>query len=135
MIDQTKLFNKLSSLLGSKYAATMYLAKKARTKQEELKFLITESEALTWALTHKLPPSFNIRISTKSRKLKDIEDILNYVEDDEVQTAARHSFRLSVKCSHLIYVYIKVTDESRQSRVRILTRIMFYKYKEENKDA
>ena len=66
-------------------------------------------------------------------KLK--KDILNYVEDDEVQSAARESFRCSVDSDHLVYIYRKIQSRDKQSRVRILTRMMYYKYKEENYNA
>lgn len=134
-ITDIELFSKLSELFDSKYEATMYLAKKARNKQQELRYLITESEALTFALTDDIPKTVEKRIMIKSSSLREIEDILNYVEDKEVQNAARTSFRKSVEIDHLIYQYKKITNESKQARVRILTRIMFYKYKEDTRYA
>lgn len=134
-IEEKRIFDQLSQLLGSTYAACMYLASKARSKQESMKYLITESESLSWALTGELPKTVKDRMNTKSRMMKDIEDILNYVEDDEVQSAARESFRFSVDSGHLVYIYRKIQSRDKQSRVRILTRMMYYKYKEENYNA
>lgn len=131
-IQQKDLFDKLSKLLGSQYSACMYLSKKARQKKTELDNLITESESLTWALTEVLPDNYKIRLTAKSAMFSIVEDILNYVEDVEVREAARKSFRDSVECEYLIYSYMTVQDESRQSRVRILTRMMFYRFKEDN---
>lgn len=134
-IDEKRIFDHLCCLLGSNYAACMYLASKARSKQESMKYLITESEALSWALTGELPSIVKDRMNIKSRMMKEIEDILNYVEDDEVQSAARESFRSSVDCGHLVYIYMKIQSTDKQSRVRILTRMMYYKYKEDKYHA
>lgn len=132
MLKQKELFDNLSKLLGSPYAACMYLAKTARNQQAELHNLISESEAITWALTNELPKNYEVRLNARSKLLSNVEDILNYVEDSEVEIAARQSFRDSIQCEHLVYNYLKIEDESRQSRVRILTRMMFYKFKEDS---
>lgn len=134
-IQQKQLFDSLSSVLGSSYAACMYLAKKARNEKTKLDNLISESEALTWALTNKMPKSYELRRTSKNALFSRVEDILNYVDDNEIREAAKQSFRDSVECEHLIYSYMKISDESRQSRVRVLTRMMFYKFKEDNEDV
>lgn len=135
MLNEKELFDNLAKVIGSTYGACMYIAKLSRQKRIELNNLISESEAITWAVTNKLPDNYEERLKARSASLKSIEDILNYVEDDEVQNAARQSFRDSIQCEHLIYNYLKVNDASKQSRVRILTRMMFYKFKEDNHNA
>ena len=135
MLLEKQLFDNLSKKLGSDYYTCLYLAKLARNQRTQLNNLISESEALTWALTNELPDDLDDRIRAKSASLKNIEDILNYVEDAEVQNAARQSFRDSIECEHLVYNYLKVSDSSKQARVRILTRIMFHRFKEDNKNA
>ena len=135
MLLEKQLFDDLSKKLGSDYYTCLYLAKLARNQRTQLNNLISESEALTWALTNKLPDDLDDRIRAKSASLKNIEDILNYVEDAQVQNAARQSFRDSIECEHLVYNYLKVSDSSKQARVRILTRIMFHRFKEDNKNA
>ena len=135
MLLEKQLFDNLSKKLGSDYYTCLYLAKLARNQRTQLNNLISESEALTWALTNELPDDLDDRIRAKSASLKNIEDILNYVEDAEVQNAARQSFRDGIECEHLVYNYLKVSDSSKQARVRILTRIMFHRFKEDNKNA
>ena len=132
MLNEKQLFDKLAKVIGSTYGACMYLAKLSRQKRIELKNIISESEAITWAISNKLPDNYEERVKARSASLRAIEDILNYVEDDEVQNAARQSFRDSIQCEHLVYNYLKVSDSSKQCRVRILTRMMFYKFKEDN---
>lgn len=135
MLNEKELFDNLARAIGSTYGACAYIAKLSRQKRIELNNLISESEAITWAITKKLPDNYKDRVKARSASLKHIEDILNYVEDEEVQNAARQSFRDSIQCEHLVYDYLKVKDASKQSRVRILTRMMFYKFKEDNHNA
>lgn len=135
MIDEKRIFDTLSLALGSKYAACNYLSSKAHNKQKEFNYLISESEAITFALTGDIPSSYDRRLKARSASLKQIEDILNYVEDEEVQVASRESFRNSVGCGHLVYSYMRISNVNKQARVRILTRMMYYKYKEDQSNA
>lgn len=120
---------------GSTYQAIQHLSKVARKKLKEVDNNIQDSQALTWALTG-LEPDVKQNMKDKvyhSKKFYQeeyMDDMLCYVDDEEVCESVRESFRASKKVNHLIYVYNHTLDEHRKSRVRILTRMVWdYKIK------
>lgn len=116
---------------GSTYQAIQHLSKLARKKLKELDNSIQDSQALTWALTGvkpDVPETKHKKVYHSNRFYQEeyMNDILCCVDDKEVCESVRESFRASKQVNHLIYVYNNTLDESRKSRVRILTRMIWY---------
>lgn len=114
---------------GSKFAAVNYLAKQARINLKQVNNTILDSQALSWALTGKQPEIHPDRKSVGDDfitiKLNYLDELLCYVDDEEVCESVVDSFYESLEKRHLIYVYNNDLDESRKARVRILTRMIW----------
>lgn len=120
-------FRKLVDECGSPYAAVNHIAMEARRKLKEVDSQILDSKAITWALTG-IPPKIHNR--NEAYYLRDeaqayLDDMLCYVDDEDVCESVRNSYKTSKRANHLIYVYKNDLDESRRARVRILTRIVW----------
>lgn len=123
------IFDQYVQALGSKFAAIVYVSKLARQRAKSVDNCILESEALSWVLTGIEPLAVSKwRKGLLNRKrLRDryAEDRLMYVEDNDVRDAVALTIQESQRSSHLIYLYNNVKDESRQARVRILSRMIW----------
>lgn len=126
MIEDIRVFQELSEQLGSSFAATMYIAAEARKLAESYDNVISHSEALNWVVTGVRPTILDrinvTEIHTDTSKL----DILNYIDDEEVKAAVRCSYEASCRSRNLVYEYNQVSDESRQTRIRVITRLIWY---------
>lgn len=129
---QKREFDALADKIGSPFAAVNYIAQSARKKRQEVDNRILESEAITWAVTGIQP-----KLRKKIPKVADwynlslIDEVLSYVDDEQVAISVRESYNESAKVHHLIYCYHKGLDESRKARVRILTRMIWYNIQQE----
>lgn len=122
-------FCKLERQLGSAYAAVNYISSEARKLASKYDDLILHSEAIEWIVTGKKPKILsNIsKVCNRSNYVKSyIDEVLCYVDDNNVCESVRYSINASKSSNHLIYVYKDVPDPSRQARVRVLTRMIWY---------
>lgn len=122
-------FHKLEHKLGSPYAAVNYISSEARKLASKYDNVILHSEAIDWVITGEKPKIISGvgKLSTKLNYVKSyIDEILCYVDDASVCESVRYSIDASRSSNHLIYVYKDVPDESRQARVRVLTRMIWY---------
>lgn len=122
-------FHQLEQELGSSYAAVNLIASEARKLATQYDNKILHSEAIDWYLTGNKPKILNdkYKLYTSSNYVRSyVDEVLSYVDDIGVCESVRHSISASRSSNHLIYVYKDVSDDFRQARVRVLTRIIWY---------
>lgn len=122
-------FNRYVSNFGSRFAAVVYVSELARIHAKRAHNKILESEAISWVLTGDRPQILNDTkhiIRSRSRlKLDYVHDKLCCIDDIDIKDAVYTTLKYSVQSSHLIYLYNNVNDECRQSRVRVLSNILW----------
>lgn len=116
--------------LGNPYLAVKTIAIWARDVLRKYDNKLLTSEVLTWIIQGKPPASldqFDAASKKRSRKTKsDLEELLCYVDDDDVCNAVRMSYTESHNKDELSFVYGSVVDDDRQARVRVLMRMLWY---------
>lgn len=116
---------------GSPFSAVQQIAKEARFRAESNDNIIMHSEAISWVISGNKPDILNRYTTRRARRVNAyisiIDDVLSEVDDEDVCNAVRESIKTSKNVNHLIYMYKSVHGEDRQARVRILTRIVWYK--------
>ena len=113
-------FNSLSKAHGQFYA-TLVIAKSALEVCKQLPGRIEVSTAIDYVASGKSinPEDF------PNHRLDVAKDYTLYILDEEVRTAILVSYEKSLACDNLVYDYQSITDEPRQQRVRIVTRILW----------
>ena len=123
-------FNEIvSKFNGNRYQAVQYIQKQSRKLLEYTDNRITDSEAITWVLTGEKPDYESRKTFNEiTAKYEDayVDEILCYIDDKQVCESIRLSIRKSDKSKNLVYRYTKGLDESKKSRVRVVTRIIWY---------
>lgn len=130
-------FDALVAKSGSTFDTIQQLSLQSRKKMKECQNVISESEALTWAVSGVAPK--NIRKRMKARELRlnayqpvryyqeeYMEDLLTGVDDIDIRQSVRKSFNKSKEVGHLIYMYINDLSDGNKARVRILTNLVWY---------
>lgn len=116
-------FKQLEEKLGSKYLAINYVSTLARKLKKSVDDCISESEAITWALTGEKP---EIRKKTNYIDYSSLDEVLCYVDDVDVCESVRMSYMKSLKEKHLLYRYKEGINYYQKARVRILVRMVWY---------
>lgn len=136
-LKQIEQFEQLSAALGSTYAAVRFITIEARKTSRRYNYQLLDSESISWVLTGEKPNSAiryeqeikeKKRIQSLSTKyiLSVVDEKLCYVDDKSVCKSVRASIKASREARHLVYVYIDLDDDYQHSRVRILTRMIWY---------
>ena len=125
-LKQLQRFNQLVDTLGSPYAATNYLARLARKLLVDNDNRLLESEAITWALTGEKPKLHRKRADYSLPSMEIVDEVLCYVDDEDVCESVKDSYNKSLQAKHLIYCYSHELTEYQRSRVRILMRMIWY---------
>lgn len=115
---------------GSVYGAINYVAKRARKLASESEDQILDSHALSWAITGVRPEPRKYHrpadiVSNAKTQEEYLDDLLCYIDDEDVKLSVSESYRCCITCGHLIYFYTEGLDEARRSRVRILTNMVW----------
>lgn len=112
------------------YEVVKNIAKLAREKEEDCNRHILHSEAITWVVQGIEPAERNKDQYTKTpatvKNENKLNELLSYVDDVEISEAVKNSFIKSKYNKFLTFVYDDIVDISRQTRVRILTRMLWY---------
>jgi hypothetical protein len=119
----------------NRFSVVTTIAQIARERSKDYNGYILDSQALTWVIQGIEPeyikgPNLNMNKYIKPFEQVNIDDMLSYVDDNEVCDAVIESYNESKKQNHLIYLYKNIEDEPRKARVRILSRMFWYKFKE-----
>lgn len=112
------------------YEVVKNIAKLAREKEQECNRHILHSEAITWVVQGIEPAERNKDQYTKTlatvKNENKLNELLSYVDDVEVSEAVKHSFIKSKHNKFMTFIYDGISDVSRQTRVRVLTRMLWY---------
>lgn len=133
ILSQYDTFNRLLDQFDSPYKVVNYVANKARNVAKQCNYKILDSEAISWVLNGEDDVALDNIIRRCKRRYTgkyQIDDILNYIDDEQVCEAVKESITNSRRLHHLIYIYKDVSDEPRKSRVRILTNMLWYRFSE-----
>lgn len=125
-------FDALAEKLGSPFAAVNFVAKSARARRQSVDNRILESEAITWVVTGIQPKLRNkMPDINQLGNVSYLDEVLSYVDDEQVVESVRASYCESTKAHHLIYCYHNSLDDNRKARVRVLTRMVWYNIRQE----
>lgn len=137
MYDKEQLKKYIDLCDGNVFRATNLVANLARELANRYDNLILYSEAIHWVLTGEKPNILGednkVKYKFRSKKKLPHVDILCNIDDPIIKSAVQSSFTKSKKLGHLTYVYNNISDEYEQARVRILSRMLWYKYDEERR--
>ncbi len=133
MLTDLKLFNDLadSCYHGNRFEACRWVIKESRRRLSNLDTSLLESHSLTWVVTGKKPKFHDDCQAKLLRKFQRVEDLLNYIEDQEIVKSVLKSLGLSKSLNHLTYSYQNAMSEAQCTRVRILTNILWYNQQED----
>lgn len=129
-VNDNEKMNDLVKNLNSPYAACLYSAKIAKQLQKDANNVISESDALTWAISG-IPPSnlekkLKIKFSKENIRESDrIDTVLANIDEDYIRSAVLKSYRASIRSKRLVYEYNGITDKYIKTRIRILTKMAF----------
>ena len=126
MDSQFSQFYKKLSNSSSIYSDVMSISNQARELSKRSGESILHSEAISMVLkgdTSKIVFDDDVIDEYESKYIK---EMFMYIDDKEIKDAVYDSFYDSKKNRNLIYVYNEITDENRKSRVRILTRMLWF---------
>ena len=134
LIQDKQRFQEFAEDIGNPYMAVNLISSWTRDILKKYDNKLLTSEVLTWVIQGKSPKSiveFNEqggRVFMRGRKSKsDIEDLLCYIDDEELCNAVRNSYEESCNKKELTFVYGSILDKGRQARLRILMRMLFCK--------
>lgn len=125
MLSSNPYFDKLSQEYDPFYA-TLLIAKTADALYSELSGRIDISTAID-LISNEIPINPD---DFPDKRIEIAKDSLSYVLDEEVKEAALVSYRLSIKYNNLVYKYLSVKEPYRQSRIRVLTNMLWGRWKD-----
>ena len=118
-------FDDFAELVGNRYKAIKLITNEARDRATRYSF-VNDSALLTWVVTGRKPKLYPEDISKKIRKSNRIEDILNYVSNEDIVKSVNMSIGYSKSEGHLVYRYRNSLSDYEKMRVRILVNIIWY---------
>lgn len=88
---------------------------------------ILHSEAITHVIHETEPDRYYIENFRDEYESHFIKDMFCYIDDKEICNAVYDSFYESKKKKRINFLYNKIENTDRQARVRVLTRMLWYK--------
>lgn len=125
-LENDYVFRKSLETSTDIYTTISNLASKARNLADETDNEILHSEAITCILHDTKPKKTKWSKGDDEYEAIMIRDLFCMIEDKEICDAVYDSYYDSKDANHLIYVYNQISDKSKQARVRILTRMLWY---------
>ena len=133
MLYETEILNRYINEFGGRYNATVFVGKEARRLCEKYDNVISHAEALTWLLSGVVPEGikqYETKIKQREqRSLWYAKEYLSNILDEEIRESVLESIRRSKIKNHLKFFYGEVFEEHRRTRIRILTRKIWYEMK------
>lgn len=107
------------------YELVNEVASKARKLAEDTDNVILHSESLSYICRE-----LNIDLS-QFKRITDYEERylreqFCYIDDPAVKDSVRESFKRSKESGKLTFVYCDVASKSKRSRIRVITRMLYY---------
>lgn len=109
---------------NNRFATIKNIGKQARLLSEEYDNAIFHSEAITHIVNGTTPD--NKYYFADEWEAEQIKEMFCYIDDVSVKNAVYDSFYASKAKNNLVYMYNDITDSPRKSRVRVLTRMLWY---------
>ena len=109
------IYNSINSVVSS-----------ARELANKCDNTILHSKAITCIISGVKPPREYIRDYRDEYEGSIIKELFCYIDDKEICDAVYDSYFKSKSANNLKYVYNSISDESRRTRVRVLTRMLWY---------
>lgn len=111
------------------YEEVRKVASKARELSAQYNNKILHSEAITNVIHGTLPDIQYLSDLESEFESRYIRDVFCYIDDKELCNAVYDSFYESKENNKLVYVYNSIEEPDRQARIRVLTRMLWYKLK------
>lgn len=115
---------------GDRYKAINWICNKAEELGKSVDYCLSESECIVWALSNLEPENLEERkrqhMNAITHRTHYLENLLGYIEDDDIIEAVRTSYDMSVRIDSLTFYYNNIRDKFKKVRVRILTRMCWY---------
>lgn len=108
------------------YSDVMQVVRQARRLANKYDNMILHSEAITHVINHTLPDKTLLTKNNHDYDAQLLKEAFCYIDDQDICNAVYDSFYESNKRKNLIYIYNGITDESIKSRVRVITRMLWY---------
>jgi len=125
-LENDKEFRDYLASSKNVYAEVKHVMKLARDKLQECNYKILASEALTWAVQGVEPDYIKEDDYISKYERSTLNEMCCYIEDKGICDALEASYIESKLANYLIYNYKGIEDEYRQTRVRILVRMLYY---------
>lgn len=121
-------FRELAESCGNQYLAINLISRWARELGDQYADCqIDESKLLQWVITGHCP---YLESELAYRRIRNddstLNDILEWVTDNEISDEVRDLYRLSVKQKHIVYCIRADFNQSQIDRVNILLRMAWY---------
>lgn len=109
------------------YRTSNYIAHQARLLAEEYDNEISHSEAIACVISGKKPSISSIApIYTNKYNLPDrVAQLVSDIYEPDIREAVKQSLDLSIENHRLMIEYGDVSNEAKQSRIRILVKMLF----------
>lgn len=105
----------------NKFQVVMQIAQQSRQICTDMPHSIEMSQAIRHLANGDTPnPEYY-----RDRRMDKVEDYLCGVEDIEIANAVRLSYAKSLEVNNLVYVYDKVRDPNRRTKIRIIMRMLW----------
>lgn len=121
------IFNEFADKVGNRYAAAKYIADSARCFASHLPKYIIESYLIHWVLIGEKPEHIQVKIRDPE-DIRYMNDLLCWIEDENVVEAVREMYKNSISKHHLVYSSTKSLSEYQQDRASILLRMIWYQF-------
>jgi hypothetical protein len=113
----------------NKFQEIVNIAVLAREESRNCNFNILDSQAITWVMRGVKPPeNKSIKVSNIVHSYEEnyLQNIISTVDDVEISNAVKASFYKSKAEQQLIFEFQNIGEETRRSRVRVLTRMVWH---------
>lgn len=120
-------FRKKLETVSNIYAEINNIVKSARILSAGYDNKILHSEAITHAIHGTEPDRQYIENFRNEYEAYQIRELFCYIDDKEICNAVYDSFYASKSRKNLIFIYNGIDSSDKQARVRVLTRMLWYK--------
>lgn len=115
---------------GDRFKACNLIAHTADKLLRVVNNSISESEAVSWAMTSVVPDNLQDRrrqhMLLSVPKTEYMNNLLSYVDNDGIKEAVQESFSQSVRLGSLTFYYPSKLSQGQKQRVRVLTRMCWH---------
>ena len=128
-LKDDELFRRQLETADNPYEEVRKVIAKARELTAQYDYKILQSEAITNVIHNTQPDMqylFDIEDEFEARYIR---EMFCYIDDREVCDSVYDSYYESKAKNNLIYIYNNIQEPERKARVRVLTRMLWYKLK------